>query len=147
MHPDLSDFPNHHTYKGRLVDAEDCRSLDLDPIYSEGLRTWAMAKLPEGANLPDDISRRTGVNVADGQMEINDSTQSKFNRKYAEVVKGILNALFAEAPYPDFDIIVLTPYTAQRALYEPIITDLHILTGLPFEMLPRSSYLICHWVD
>lgn len=54
----------------------------------------------------------------------------KFNRKYAEVVREILNALFAEAPHHECDVTILTSYTAQRALYVPIIGALHIMTGI-----------------
>lgn len=62
MHPDLS-VPNNYACKRRLVNAECCQSIDLDPFYGERLRTWALTKFPQRDMLPDYISRRMGVNV------------------------------------------------------------------------------------
>lgn len=158
MHPGLSSFPNWFTYNGRLQNGALCASIQVEPIIDTRLKQWAKAYVHPiyAIDKDDKFSRLFGINVANKscKTERNKMTSSRFNHGH---VRAVLFALFSEKPYPKSEITIITPYSAQRALYNEVLRDLHMATNLPFAELPHvetvdsmqghvSDVVIVDWV-
>jgi hypothetical protein len=139
MHPVLASFPNKFTYGNRLRSDPSCRDLQVDEIFSQRLCEWARPFLPSSFQFEGSFSRLLGLNVRDAYVEVDPVTHSRSNRKNVDAVKGMLLAMYNETPYPTSNIVIMTPYNAQRAHYLAVVRNLAVLTGPSFNSLPSVA--------
>ena len=106
MHPLINAFPSNNFYNGKLMNG-----------INESERSFSLFKFPKDdfpicfIDLSDDYEYHVGTSIC--------------NNKQAEIVILVINKLLSNGVQP-FDIVILTPYSAQLGLIKSLLNNNHV---------------------
>ncbi|KAF5866133.1 hypothetical protein ETB97_000667 [Aspergillus alliaceus] len=133
MHPRLSKFPSDFTYEGRMTNDPSVKSITLSPMFSQNLLEWLKSKA-------NDVEFRNGLelvglDVSDGEIEINQTTFSRSNKRNIEVVMNLIEHLISNSALNGMSCCIRPTYADQKKAYVEAMIALSKKLGIAWEVM------------
>ncbi|WEW58688.1 hypothetical protein PRK78_004156 [Emydomyces testavorans] len=129
MRPELAEFPNRRVYNGLMRNADNVKSIKVDPNYIAMLRDFT------GERKPNAEMGNVMLSVKDAVCNV-DQNKSRYNLHHVRLIVEILVRNHKYSGYDAKDVCIMTPYKAQKTRIHNALYTLAKLNILPLDQHP-----------